>query len=309
MADQRDTTPRPRPRPASTAPTSSDGPATVGSTPSRRPPRRRARPAAALARIEPAQPGQVIAAAGNALVTAGRMGRLLGRSGWRIARQLPVVAAVESGAQRAGTLAASEFTRLLQLSQPGGTPVEEHRVMTLVKDAQTDPAPLRTAMSELLDRSALSDDRQSREYLFGTIVSQLVPDEARMLAALATGRTFAVVDVLAREGGRSGRTRPVLTNVSTLGAAAGVAVPASTPTYLSRLESLGLVEFVSSSDALSSQYESLRSDPSVRAARDEADRGKTSAKVARKAVRLAPLGREFWTACAPAAPPSGRRSG
>lgn len=182
--------------------------------------------------------------------------------------------------------------------------------MTLVADAYTDPAPLRTAMSELLDRSALSDDKQSREYLFGTIVSQLVPDEARMLAALSTGRTFAVVDVLARESGRSGRTRPVLSNASTLGAAAGVAVPSSTPTYLTRLEGLGLVEFVASSDELSSQYESLRSDPAVRAARDKADRGKqTSAKVSRKSVRLAPLGREFWTACAPPSPRSGRRSG
>ena len=175
--------------------------------------------------------------------------------------------------------------------------------MTLVQDAHEDPAPLRTAMTELLDRSALSDGKQSQEYLFGTIVSQLVPDEARMLAALATGRTFAVLDVLARESGRSGRTRPLLTNASTLGAAAGVAVPSSTPTYLTRLEAFGLVEFVSSSDELSSQFESLRSDPTVRVARDEADHGKqTSSKLTRKAVRLSPLGREFWNACAPPAP-------
>lgn len=313
MADPADDL-RPRPRP-STSSHGSDGPSSVGSRPSRSTSRRgasakRSRRPTGLARLEPAPAGQVVAAAGNALVTAGRMGRLLSRSSWRIARQLPGLAVVESTAQRVGILAATELNRMLQLPAQvvASVPTEELRVMTLVQDAHTDPAPLRTAMTELLDRSALADGEQSREYLFGTIVSQLVPDEARMLAALATGRSFAAVDVLAREGGRSGRTRSVLSNASTLGAAAGVAIPQSTPTYLTRLLAFGLVEFTSPDGELDAQFETLRSDPAVREARDDADRSKqSSAKVARKAVRLSPLGVEFWQACAPpqsnAAPP------
>lgn len=309
-------TARPRPRPAGETDAalsearSSYGSATVGSRPARSSRRSRTRfGGTAIARVEPASPAQVVGAAGHALVTAGRVGRLLSRSGMRIARQMPGVALVESQAQRIGLVAASEFNRLLQIPQQLTTsPSDEQRVMTLVQDAHHDPEPLRTAMIELLDRSVLADGERGREYLFGTIVSQLVPDEARMLAALATGRRFAVIDVLSRDGGRNGRTRPVLTNVSTLGAAAGVAVPDSTPTYLSRLQSFGLVEFGPPSDELSAQFDSLRGDASVRAARDEIDGGKSSSKVARKSVRMSPLGREFWQACAPPAPGKARRA-
>ena len=41
------------------------------------------------------QPSQMVAAAGTAIVSAARVGRLLSRSGWRIARQLPGAKTVE----------------------------------------------------------------------------------------------------------------------------------------------------------------------------------------------------------------------
>ncbi len=277
------------------------------------------RPGRQLARADPPQPAQVVAAAGGAIVTAARVGRLLGRSGWRIARQLPGVNGVEQRTLRLRQAAAHELGRLLDVSQQFTTPAgtasagtasastvaasaEEQRVMMLVRDAGTDPAPLRTAMTELLDRSAESDVDQSRDYLFGTIVSQLVPDEARILAALATDRRFAAVDVVAKQVGRSDG-RVALAHASTVGAAAGIALPQNESTYLTRLQGLGLIEFGKQTGGLEKQFESLQDDPVVVAARKRVEKGKhSSAKISRKSVQLSALGREFWAACAPPDP-------
>jgi hypothetical protein len=275
-------------------------------TPRPRPPgggtRRRG---SALSRAEQQTSAQVVATAGGAIVTAARVGRILGRSGWRIARQLPGMNLVEQQAQRLGHTAASELRRLLDVPQHVfGTPSpEEQRVMMLVQNADTDPAPLRTAMSELLSRAGESTAGRSREYLFGTIVSQLVPDEARVLAALAEGKRFAVVDVVAKHLGRP-TTRTVFANASLLGAAASVTPARNVATYLARLQGFGLVELGPADDELGEEYDKLAVDGVVQEARSLIDRNRMgSAKLIRKTVALSPLGHEFWAACAPGAGP------
>ena len=256
-----------------------------------------------LAGTESAQPAQVVAAAGSAVVTAARVGRLLGRSYWRIAKQLPGVGMVEAQAQRLRQVAAGEFARLLEMPQQftgGGAGPEEQRIMTLVHNAGSDPEPLRSAMTELLERSTDADSEQTREYLFGSIVSQLVPDEARVLAALAGGRTFAAVDVVNKPNGRSGRDKTVLANTSTLGTAAGISVPTGVGTYLTRLHGFGLIDFADNPTHLDSQFESLLRDPGVTAARAGIEAGRQgTARIVRKGVTLSPLGQAFWAACAP----------
>ncbi|WP_375487015.1 Abi-alpha family protein, partial [uncultured Jatrophihabitans sp.] len=265
------------------------------------------------ARTEPPPPAQVVAAAGNAVVTAARVGRLLGRSYWRVARQLPGVGVVEAQAQRLVQAAEQEFARLLEVPQHLGAAAanpEELRVMSLVRDAADDAEPLRTAMTELLDRSSEADSERSREYLFGSIVSQLVPDEARVLAALADGRAFAVVDVVQKANGRSGHDQLVLANVSTVGTAAGLSAPGNVGTYLGRLHGFGLIEFTHDPAHVDVQFDALLRDPSVVSARAGIDAGRQgNAKIVRKAVVLSALGRDFWTACAPPHARLTRRSG
>jgi hypothetical protein len=259
-------------------------------------------------RPEPGRSGQLVATAGTAIVTAARVGRLLGRTGWRIAKQLPAVGVLEHvlehQAQRVRHAAGQELLRLLEIPTHlfGAANPEEQRVMMLVRGADADPAPLRTAMGELLERSSEATAKNSRDYLYGTIVSQLVPDEARILAALANGGRYAAVDVVAKPIGRSA-TRQVLVNASTVGAAAGLPTPQNTATYLTRLHGLGLVEFGKPDDGLAKQYALLAGDDAVRDARKriESDRLGT-AKLVRKTVRLSRFGRDFWAACAPDRP-------
>jgi hypothetical protein len=242
-----------------------------------------------------------VQAAGSAIVSAARVGRLLGRTGWRLARQLPGISLVEQQAQRLSDAATAELRRLLDVPQQLFTPAggEDARVMMLVQNASTDAAPLRTAMTELLTRSSGTSAGKSREYLYGTIVSQLVPDEARILAALADGTAFAAVDVIAKHVGRA-TPRTVLANASSVGTTAGIAHARSSSTYLSRLYSFGLVEFGPARDELGAEYDQLAIDDAVQDARVRIERGKLgSVRIVRKSVALSPLGRDFWTACSP----------
>jgi hypothetical protein len=244
----------------------------------------------------------LVATAGTAVVTAARLGRLLGRSGWRIARQIPGVTRVEQQAQRLGQAAAAELLGLLEMPQQfRGIPRtdDEQRLMMLVQNANSDPAPLRTAMTELLGRATESTAGKSREYLFGTIVSQLVPDEARLLAALADGNRYAVVDVVAKHVGRPS-TRTILANASLLGEVAGISPARNAATYLTRLHGFGLVEFGPAADELDEEYDQLAIDAAVQEARATIERNKLgSAKLIRRSAALSQLGLDFWAACAP----------
>jgi hypothetical protein len=77
-------------------------------------------------------------------------------------------------------------------------------------------------------------------------------------------------------------------------------MPRGAGTYLSRLHSLGLVEFGPAADELNDQYDALSNDEAVREARASIERAKLgSPRVTRKTVSLSGLGWEFWSACAP----------
>ena len=262
----------------------------------------------ALARRDQVQPTQVVAAAGSAIVTAARVGRILGRSGWRIARQLPGAAAIEREAQRVQQAAMGELRRVLDIPQAvfgGSTSAEENRAVMLIQNSRPDEAPLRSAMGELLERSVETDRTSSQQYLFGTIMSQLVPDEARILAALSDREVFPSGDVIIKPVARASRTRVVLRNASTVGRAAGVASPESTPTYLSRLHGFGLVEFGPEDATLGTQYEILATDATVQAAMHKGEARKAGpVRLRRTTVTLAPLGRQFWDASNPVGPPA-----
>jgi hypothetical protein len=263
-------------------------------------------PASGVTRVE-VQPAQVVAAAGSAIVSAARVGRLLGRTGWRMARQLPGARTLEREAQRLQTVALSEARRLLQIPQalPGmgsrpGSP-EEQRTIEYLRNADAGAAPLRSAMSELLERSVEATRTDSREYLYGTIISQLVPDEARILSALADGEQFAAMDVELKQ--RRGKNRVLLKNASAVGRQAGLVAPDNTPTYLTRLHGFGLVEFGPEDESLAVQYDILATDSTVQDARNKVEpRRRGAVRLLRRTLHLSAFGKQFWTAADPSRP-------
>jgi hypothetical protein len=254
------------------------------------------------------QPSQVVAAAGGAIGTAARVGRLLGRSGWRIARQVPGAGTVEREAKRLQSYAAGEVRRILQpppanSGRPsnGRASVEQRAVDYIIHNADPGTAPLRSAMSELLERSVEATRADSREYLYGTIISQLVPDEARILAALADGSRYACADVVLKQ--RFASTRVLLANASAVGRKAGLVSPENVPTYLTRLHGFGLVDFGPQDDSLDVQYDVLATDATIQNARNSVEpQRRGSVKLSRKTVQLSAFGREFWAASDPSRP-------
>jgi hypothetical protein len=255
------------------------------------------------ARTDSAPSAPVVAAAGTAVAGAAKVGRLLTRSGWGLARRLPGGRAVQREVQRLQNIALDELRRLLDVpvtASANGAKHVERRVFTIIDDDVEGPEPLRSAMSELLERSVEVDRTESREYLYGNIISQLVPDEARILAALAGGAPFAAIDVVAKHHLGRGRSRTVLANASSVGRAAGVATPDSVPAYVTRLHQFGLVEFGPADDAIAMQFDILAADSAVQAAEASVEaRREGSAKHIRKTLTISSLGRDFWAACDP----------
>jgi hypothetical protein len=272
--------------------------------------------------VEAVPPAPVVTAAGSAVVTAVKLGRSVSRAGWDLARRLPGGAQLERELQRVQRAAISELRRALEVAADPDHPglsADERRGLLLIPSFSAGwpiglglrpaagPGSLRAAMGELLARSADVDQSTSRESLYGTILGQLVPDEARIIAALADGRPCAVIDVVAKRFGS--RSRTVVATASSVGPAAGVITIEAVPAYLTRLHGFGLVAFGPEDDQLRTQYETLATKPTVRAAEASIqERGLGGAHQVRRSVTLSELGRQFWAATEPARPalPRGR---
>jgi hypothetical protein len=249
----------------------------------------------------------------------------LNRTGWGIARRLPGGAAAERAVRPIEDLVAGRVRQRLwsaglldrsparRESEPVADPVElgptgatwvhgqvgDRRVTAVVLPLDEEIEPLRAAMAELLNRSVEQTREQSEQQLFAGILRQLVPDEARMLAALSEGSGYPLVHVASR-GPFGGIKRLVLENASTVGSAAGARLAADTPRFVTHLLQLGLVDIDPEDRALAVQYDILLADDLVRAAEVEARAdGRGAPRIIRQTVRLSELGRRFWQACHP----------
>lgn len=157
-----------------------------------------------------------------------------------------------------------------------------------------------TLLHDLLRASLHADTSRSRENLHLRILSSMVPDEARILAALADGSRFSLMHIETRG---PGATRTVLANASTVGRAAGVHLNSAVPVYVTHMLDLGLVEEGPQDDTLSDQYALLGSEDYVRRAETDAhDSNRLGTKSIRRTVHISPLGAELWAACRTADP-------
>jgi Abortive infection alpha len=154
---------------------------------------------------------------------------------------------------------------------------------------------LRNRWADLLE---LSNDIDVKEVdghpAFADILTQLHPDEARILRLLAKEGAQAAVDV------RNWRplgigSHVVAPGLNMIGQHAGCLMVERVPVYLSNLFRLGLIWF--SRDAIPEigPYQVLEAQPKVTEALKEAGRGTT----VRRSVRLTPFGEQFCAATLP----------
>ncbi len=175
------------------------------------------------------------------------------------------------------------------------------RTQALPKEArpggqQDSPAEL---MERLISRSLEQDTAAGKAEVHLSLLRQLVPDEARILATLAETVSAPLVHIQHRSRGDV-----LLENASLVGRTASVTVPSLTPQYVSHLRALGLVEIGPENEADGYGYELLLADSGVRRALREGQFGKLPAKVVRRTVRLSPLGLDVWQSTQQGSAPS-----
>jgi hypothetical protein len=173
---------------------------------------------------------------------------------------------------------------------------EDPDVAETQRDASNyDDEALRNRWEDLLNLSLeVEVDEIDGHPAFADILTQLHPDEARILRLLATEGAQAAVDV------RNWRplgigSHVVAPGLNMIGQHAGCLMPERVPVYLSNLFRLGLIWF--SRDAINDigPYQVLEAQPQVTEALKEAGRGTT----VRRSVRLTPFGEQFCAATLP----------
>lgn len=150
-------------------------------------------------------------------------------------------------------------------------------------------------LERLLRRSMDQTPGESHASLVELVLSSIVPDEARILAALSDGSVYLVIHVDHAPRGRTAER--VLTNASDVGRRAGVALPDRVPAYVTHLLQLGLVEIGPEAPGARDEYEILATDATVRHARTVIGEGRM--RIVRRTLRASEIGLEFWRTCRP----------
>ncbi|MCW3067094.1 MAG: hypothetical protein JWN32_4266 [Solirubrobacterales bacterium] len=150
---------------------------------------------------------------------------------------------------------------------------------------------LRERGEELLRRSADVGYEEDAHPAYDRILSELAPDEGRILRLLAIEGPQPSVDVRA---GLPMVTQLVAPGLTMIGAEAGTRYGERVPAYLNNLYRLGLIWF--SREPLEPHaYQVLEAQPDVLAALRRGRQGKT----VRRSIHLTPFGQDFCETCLP----------
>jgi Abortive infection alpha len=155
------------------------------------------------------------------------------------------------------------------------------------------PRSLQQEGEELLRRSRDVNYEFDAHPAYERILSELAPDEARILRLLLIEGPQPSVDI--RTGGPLGmmRSRLIAPGLSMIGARAGCRYVERVPSYLNNLFRLGLVWFSRETLNDPMKYQVLEAQPDVL----EAIHSVQHAKVVRRSVHLTPFGEDFCRTC------------
>lgn len=153
-----------------------------------------------------------------------------------------------------------------------------------------------SVVESLLDDAATQTPESALAALTLRIAQRLVPDEARILAALGDGHAAPLMHLCSGPwAGPAGRRW--LENMSPLGREAGVQLADQTPAYLTHLRTLGLLETGDEDKTLTLKYQLMEADSRVRKTFAEIEKNGLRPKFLRRTIRLSEAGRAFWAAC------------
>ncbi|MEX2193992.1 MAG: Abi-alpha family protein [Thermoleophilaceae bacterium] len=189
--------------------------------------------------------------------------------------------------EQAGTGLREQARRVL-----GVTEIEERVDKTT--GAVDGTGSLRDRGTELLERSADVAAEDDAHPSYDRILTQLAPDEARVLRLLATEGAQPAVDVRTWRPLDVG-SQIVAPGLTMISAHAGCRHAERLPAYLNNLFRLGLVWFSREPLEDPAAYQVLEAQPDVLGAVRRAGRART----VRRSIRLTPFGLDFCETCLP----------
>lgn len=154
---------------------------------------------------------------------------------------------------------------------------------------------LSVCMQALLNQSQTQTHAQAESSFFLRILHTLVPDQARILAALSDGVQYPLINV--ETGTRFGKTFFAVECVSSVGKSAGVQCPELTHIYLQHLRQYGLISIDPIENDQTMRYEILETDVMVRKTLEHLKAQGQRAKILRYSLRISDLGERLWAAC------------
>jgi Abortive infection alpha len=151
---------------------------------------------------------------------------------------------------------------------------------------------LRRRGAQLLRQAARIDADDRAHPAYARILTELAPDEGRILRLLATDGAQPAVDV--RASNLIGVSSDLVAGgINMIGAQAGCQHRARVPAYLNNLERLGLVWFSREPVGDPVAYQVLEAQPEVLDAMRTASRAKT----VQRSIHLTPFGEDFCAVC------------
>jgi Abortive infection alpha len=153
---------------------------------------------------------------------------------------------------------------------------------------------LRARGAALLRAAAQVDAEDHAHPAYARILTELAPDEGRILRLLAKEGAQASVDI--RATNLIGVSSQLIAGgMNMIGAQAGVQHRDRVPAYLNNLERLGLIWFSREPIEDTASYQVLEAQPDVLAAIRRASRAKT----VQRSINLTPFGEDFCQVCLP----------
>ena len=177
--------------------------------------------------------------------------------------------------------------RIKQLMPPATEVVETNR-------EAPERVPLRVKGALLLRAAATLDEDESTHPAYARILTELAPDEGRILRLLATNGAQPSVDVRATNL-FGARPDLIAGGLNMIGAQAGCRHHDQVPAYLNNLERLGLIWFSREPLGDPMAYHVLEAQPEVM----DAVKTATRAKTVQRSIALTPFGRDFCETCLP----------
>ncbi len=186
-------------------------------------------------------------------------------------------------------------TALLSAGQSlGGLAVPDAADDTPPVSSREEQAPtLRELGQDLLERSRDVWSTEQGHPAYGRILTELAPDEARILLLLLNSGPQPSVDV--RTGGPVGMvsSQLIAPGLTMIGSRAGLRYVEQVPAYLNNLFRLGLVWFSRESLRDPMDYQVVEAQPDVLAAMHSVK----FSKVVRRSIHLTPFGEDFCKSC------------